>query len=56
MTRHLVALAMYLHTQLGEWSGSGFVDSTSLSVPHPARIQQHRVVAVDARRGKTSGG
>jgi hypothetical protein len=56
MPRYLVPLAIYLHTQLGECSGISFIDSTSLSVCHPARIQQHRVFAVDARRGKTSVG
>jgi hypothetical protein len=33
-----------------------YIDSTSLSVCHPARISQHRVFRVDARRGKTSVG
>jgi hypothetical protein len=33
-----------------------FIDSTSLAVCHAARIQQHRVFRVDARRGKTSVG
>jgi DDE family transposase len=56
MPRFLVPLAIYLHTQLGECPGISFIDSTSLSVCHPARIQQHRVFRVDARRGKTSVG
>ena len=56
MPRYLVPLAIYLHTQLGECSGISFIDSTSLSVCHPARIHQHRVFRVDARRGKTSVG
>jgi hypothetical protein len=56
MPRYLIPLAMYLHTQLGECSGISFIDSTSLAVCHPARIQQHRVFAVDARRSKTSVG
>ena len=56
MPRYLVPLAIYLPTQWGECSGMSFIDSTSLSVCHPARIQQHRVFAVDARRGKTSVG
>jgi hypothetical protein len=56
MPRYLVPLAIYLHTQLGECSGISFIDSTALSVCHPARIQQHRVFRVDARRGKTSVG
>jgi hypothetical protein len=56
MPRYLVPLAIYLHTQLGECSGISFIDSTSLAVCHPARIWQHRVFAVDARRGRTSVG
>jgi hypothetical protein len=56
MPRYLVPLAIYLHTQLGECSGISFIDATSLAVCHPARIQQHRVFRVDARRGKTSVG
>jgi hypothetical protein len=56
MPRYLVPLAIYLHTQLGPCTGISFIDSTSLAVCHPARIQQHRVFRVDARRGKTSIG
>jgi hypothetical protein len=56
MPRYLVPLAIYLHTPLGECSGISFIDSTSLSVCHPARISQHRAFRVDARRGKTSVG
>ena len=56
MPRYLVPLAIYLHTQLGQCSGISFIDSTSLAVCHPARISQHRVFTVDARRGKTSVG
>jgi len=56
MPRFLVPLAVYLHTQRGECTGISFIDSTSLAVCHPARIQQHRVFRVDARRGKTSVG
>jgi len=56
MPRVLVPLAVYLHTQRGVCTGSSFIDSTSLVVCHPARIQQHRVFRVDARRGKTSVG
>jgi DDE family transposase len=56
MPRFLVPLAAYLHLQRGECTGISFIDSTSLSVCHPARIQQHRVFRVDARRGKTSVG
>lgn len=56
MPRVLLPLAVYLHTQLGPCTGISFVDSTSLHVCHNARIRQHRVFAVDARRGKTSVG
>ena len=56
MPRVLLPLAVYLHTQLGECTGISFIDATSLAVCHPARIHQHRVFAVDARRGKTSVG
>lgn len=56
MPRVLLPLAIYLHTQLGKCTGISFVDSTSLQVCHPARIHQHRVFRVDARRGKTSVG
>lgn len=56
MPRFLVPLAIYLHTQLGPCTGISFIDATSLAVCHPARIRQHRVFAVDARRGKTSVG
>lgn len=54
--RVLLPLAVYLQTQLGTCSGVSFVDSTALSVCKNARIAQHRVFAVDARRGKTSVG
>jgi transposase len=56
MPRYLVPLAIYLQTQRGTCTGISFIDSTSLAVCHPARIQQHRVFRVDARRGKTSVG
>jgi hypothetical protein len=54
--RVVVPLAVYVHTQLGACTGISFVDSTSLSVCKNARIAQHRVFRVDARRGKTSVG
>ena len=56
MPRFLVPLAVYLPVQRGECTGISFIDSTSLAVCHPARIQQHRVFRVDARRGKTAVG
>lgn len=52
----LVPLVAYLHTQLGHCTGISFIDSTSLAVCHNARIQQHRVFAGRAARGKTSVG
>lgn len=58
MPRYRVPLAVYRHTQRsrGKCTGISFIDSTSLVVCHPARIHQHRVFRVDARRGKTSVG
>ena len=56
LPRVLVPLTVYLHTQLGTCTGISFIDSTALAVCHNARIGQHRVFAVDARRGKTSVG
>ncbi|MGZ3640063.1 MAG: IS982 family transposase, partial [Ktedonobacterales bacterium] len=56
MPRVLVPLAVYLQTQMGSCTGVSFIDSTALSVCKNARIHQHRVFAVDARRGKTSVG
>lgn len=52
----LLPLVAYLHTQMGRCTGISFIDSTPLAVCHTARIQQHRVFAVDAARGKTSLG
>ena len=56
LPRVLVPLTVYLQTQLGECTGVSFIDSTALHVCHHARIHQHRVFRVDARRGKTSVG
>lgn len=56
LPRVLVPLAVYLQTQQGSCTGIGFIDSTALAVCHNARIHQHRVFRVDARRGKTSVG
>jgi hypothetical protein len=54
--RVVVPLAVYVQTQLGACTGISFVDSTSLCVCKNARIAQHRVLRVDARRGRTSVG
>jgi hypothetical protein len=56
LPRYLVPLSIYLQTLRGACTGISFIDSTSLAVCHAARIQQHRVFRVDARRGKTSVG
>lgn len=56
LPRVLVPLTVYLHTQVGACTGISFVDSTALAVCRNPRIHQHRVFAVDARRGKTSVG
>jgi len=52
----MVPLLAYLQSQFGACTGISFIDSTSLQVCDPKRIGQHRVFAVDARRGKTSMG
>jgi len=56
MPRYLVPLAIYLHVRRGACTGISFIDSMPLAVCHPARISQHRVFRVDARRGRTSVG
>ena len=56
MPRLLVPLTVYLHTQRGACTGISFIDSTALAVCKNARIAQHRVFTVNARRGKTSVG
>jgi hypothetical protein len=50
----LVPLAAYLETCRGYCNGLSFVDSTKLVVCHNRRIQQHRVFAGLAERGKDS--
>jgi len=52
----LVPLLAYLPTRYGPCTGISFIDSTPLSVCDPKRISQHRVFAVDAKRGKSSMG
>ena len=52
----LVPLLAYLQSRYGHCTGISFLDSTSLQVCDPKRINQHRVFATDARRGKTSMG
>ena len=52
----LVPMLAYLQNRYGACTGISFIDATSLQVCHPKRISQHRVFAVDARRGKTSMG
>src|SRR5258708_11483240 len=52
----MVPMLAYLQSRLGACTGISFIDSTSLEVCDPKRISQHRVFAVDARRGKTSTG
>jgi hypothetical protein len=52
--RNLCTTIVWLHVPAqGGWSCA---DSTALAVCHNARIGQHHVFAVDARRGKTSVG
>ena len=50
----LFPLAAYLETCRGPCNGLSFVDSTKLVVCHNRRIQQHRVFAGLAGRGKDS--
>jgi hypothetical protein len=52
----MLPLLAYLQSHYGPCTGISFIDSTSLDVCDPKRISQHRVFAVDARRGKTSMG
>jgi hypothetical protein len=52
----LVPLLAYLQSCYGACTGISFIDSTSLEVCDPKRINQHRVFATDAKRGKSSMG
>jgi Transposase DDE domain len=52
----LIPLLAYLQSRYGPCTGISFIDSTSLEVCDPKRINGHRVFATDARRGKTSMG
>lgn len=52
----MVPMLAYLQSRFGACTGISFIDSTSLEVCDPKRINQHRVFAADARRGKTSMG
>ncbi len=52
----LIPLLAYLQSRYGTCTGISFIDSTSLEVCDPKRIPQHRVFALDAKRGKSSMG
>ena len=52
----LVPLCAYLDSCQGHCTGISFVDSTPLAVCHNRRIEQHRVFAGLAQRGKNSVG
>jgi hypothetical protein len=52
----MLPLLAYLQTRFRACTGISFIDSTSLEVCHPKRINGHRVFAADAKRGKTSMG
>lgn len=53
----LLPLLVYLQSRCyGVCTGISFIDSTSLEVCDPKRIHQHRVFALDAKRGKSSMG
>ncbi|GHP00508.1 hypothetical protein KSF_105550 [Reticulibacter mediterranei] len=54
--RMLIPLLAYLQRRFGPCTGISFIDSTSLEVCDAKRISQHRVFAIDAKRGKTSMG
>lgn len=50
----LIPLCVYLKRCLGNPTGVGFVDATSLKVCHNRRIKRHKVFEGLAERGKTS--
>lgn len=52
----LIPMLAYLQSRYGTCTGISFIDSTSLEVCDPKRINHHRVFAAEARRGKTSMG
>jgi Transposase DDE domain len=52
----LVPLLAYLQSRYGACTGISSIDSTSLEICDLKRIHQHRVFAIDARRGKSSMG
>lgn len=52
----MIPMLAYLQSRYGACTGISFIDSTALSVCDPKRISQHRVFALDARRGKSSMG
>jgi hypothetical protein len=52
----MVPMLAYLQSRYGACTGISFIDSTSLEVCDPKRIHQHRVFALDAKRGKSSMG
>ena len=55
-TEALVLLGALMQTRLGKCSGVSFVDSSKIVVCHNLRINQNKVFAGAARRGKTSTG
>ncbi len=56
MPRTFVPLIFYLLSKRGSCTGISFIDSTPLKVCHNKRIQNHKVFAGLAARGKTSMG
>lgn len=56
MPSTLVLIYAYLRSLFGKCTGITFADSTALAVCENPRIEQHRVFAGSATRGKTSTG